>query len=142
MALTGRYMTAEELWRLPDDGLRHELVYGELRTMPLRGAEHGLVASNASGVLAPYVRSRRLGCVYAPGTGFVLARDPDLVRAPDVAFIRQERLDVVGDVRGYWPGPPDLAIRVMSNVMLTGRSWRARASASSPSRATTTRRSR
>ena len=37
-------MTAEELFELPDDGLRHELVEGELRTMAPAGAEHGRVA--------------------------------------------------------------------------------------------------
>ena len=37
MALTGQRMTAEELWRLPDDGMRHELINGELRTIALRG---------------------------------------------------------------------------------------------------------
>jgi Uma2 family endonuclease len=37
-------MTAEELFDLPDDGMRHELVKGELRTMPPAGFEHGHVA--------------------------------------------------------------------------------------------------
>jgi hypothetical protein len=30
-------MTAEELFELPDDGMRHELVEGELRTMTPAG---------------------------------------------------------------------------------------------------------
>ena len=114
MALTKRGMTAEELLRLPDDGLRHELVYGELRTMAPSGGEHGWVASNAHDSLSPFVRSRQLGHAFAAETGFLLARNPDLVRAPDVAFVRQERVEVVGRVRGYWPGAPDLAVEVVS----------------------------
>jgi Uma2 family endonuclease len=114
MAVTGRRMTAEELWRLPDDGLRHELVYGELRTMSPAGGEHGHVASNVHGSLFVHLRRRRLGRLFAAETGFLLARDPDLVRAPDVAFVRRERAEPAGRVRGYWPGAPDLAVEVVS----------------------------
>ena len=60
MALTGRRMTAEELWLLPDDGLRHELVYGELRTMAPSSGDHGWVTSNVHDSLSPYVRRQRL----------------------------------------------------------------------------------
>lgn len=38
-------MTADELFALPDDGLRHELVDGELRTMTPSAGEHGVTAS-------------------------------------------------------------------------------------------------
>lgn len=46
--------------------------------------------------------------------GFKLASDPDTVRAPDVAFVAQDRAQVIGRPRGYWPGPPDLAVEVLS----------------------------
>lgn len=114
MAVTGRGMTAEDLWRLPDDGQRHELVYGELRTMAPSGGEHGRVTSNVHDSLSPYVRARRLGRAFAAETGFLLAQGPDLVRAPDVAFVRRERVEAAGRVRGYWPGAPDLAVEVVS----------------------------
>jgi Uma2 family endonuclease len=52
--------------------------------------------------------------VYAAETGFKLASNPDVVRAPDVAFIRRERVEAVGDVEGYWPGAPDLAVEVVA----------------------------
>ena len=114
MAITQRHMTADELLRLPDDGLRHELVGGELRTMSPAGAEHGSVAGNAFFSLKDHVRARRLGDVYASETGFLIARDPDTVRAPDVAFVTRERLRAAGSVQGYWPGAPDLAVEVIS----------------------------
>jgi Uma2 family endonuclease len=38
-------MTADELLRLPNDGMRYELVEGELRKMSLSGARHGRVAA-------------------------------------------------------------------------------------------------
>jgi Uma2 family endonuclease len=47
-------------------------------------------------------------------TGFWLTRDPDTVRAPDVAFVRRERLPTGAARRGYFPGAPDLAVEVIS----------------------------
>jgi Uma2 family endonuclease len=35
------------------------------------------------------------------------------VRAPDLAFIRQERIPPL-DPKGFWEGPPDLAVEVLS----------------------------
>jgi len=64
--------------------------------------------------LAQHVRAHHLGTVYAAGTGFQLAADPDMVRAPDVAFVCRERVIEIGDVEGYWPGAPDLAVEVVS----------------------------
>ena len=57
---------------------------------------------------------RRLGVCAGQDTGFVLATNPDIVRAPDVAFVRQDRIPSGGVRRGYFPGPPDLAIEIRS----------------------------
>ena len=45
--------------------------------------------------------------------GFVLARRPDTVRAPDLAFVRNDRI-TASDLRGFLQGPPDLAVEVTS----------------------------
>ncbi len=105
--------TAEDLWRLPDDGNLHELVKGELRTMAPAGFEHGNIGSNLLGLLWQVVRQRSLGHVVGPDTGFVIGRSPDTVRCPDVAFIRAERIEGAL-VRGFFPGAPDLAVEVVS----------------------------
>lgn len=65
-------------------------------------------------LLNVHVRAKGLGKVYATETGFKLSSDPDTVRAPDVTFISQKRLDEVGLVQSYWPGAPDLAVEVVS----------------------------
>ena len=39
---------------------------------------------------------------------------PDTVRVPDVGFVTRERLALAADVEGFWPGPPDLAVEVIS----------------------------
>jgi Uma2 family endonuclease len=114
MAVGQRPVTAEELLRTPEDGLRRELVRGEVRTMAPAGNVHGRIAMNISTPLDRHVRSNGLGVVFAAGTGFGISENPDSVRAPDTALVRQERVETVGDTEGYWSGAPDLAVEVVS----------------------------
>jgi Uma2 family endonuclease len=64
--------------------------------------------------VAPRRRGARpLGLVTTSQGAFHVARDPDWVLVPDVAFIADERLKYV-PVRGYAPLAPDLAVEVRS----------------------------
>ena len=81
------HMTAEQLLELPDDGHRHELIRGELQTMAPAGGQHGQVAFAIGRLVGNHVYENKLGRCYAAETGFVLRRDPDTVRAPDLAFV-------------------------------------------------------
>ena len=96
------------------DSGRSELVEGELRMMAPAGGRHGRVAMNCGRLLANHVDEHKLGVVYAAETGFVLARDPDTVRAPDVAFVSAHRVPEIGDESAFIPFAPDLAIEVIS----------------------------
>ena len=104
MSATHTLTAADELFVMPDDGLRYELVKGELRRMPPAGSEHGAVAINIAVVVAQFVKAHGLGVVFGTGTGFKIASEPDTVRAPDLAFIRRERIPPEGIPRGFWPG--------------------------------------
>lgn len=106
--------TAHDLLRMPDDGVRRELVGGEVREMAPAGFRHGAVAMRLGRRLSEYVDSSGLGIVPAAETGFRIAVGPDTVRAPDVAFVPSERIAEVGETDGYWPGAPDLAAEVVS----------------------------
>jgi|CXWL01.1.fsa_nt_gi Uma2 family endonuclease len=108
-ALLNALVTADELLMM--GGGRCELVQGEVVSMSPPGFSHGLVASEVAYHLQQFVRQHRLGRVPAAETGFLLARNPDTVRAPDVAFVRTERLVAT---EGYFPGAPDLAVEVVS----------------------------
>ncbi len=113
--VAAQMMTAEKLLRLPSGmGQRFELVKGELRTMPPAGFEHGDIVGELSMRLRQYVRSRGLGRVLGAETGFVLSRNPDTVRAPDVSFVSEARVAQTGRVKGFFPGAPDLAVEVVS----------------------------
>ena len=110
----GRTVTADELLRMPDDGYRYALVGGELQRMTPAGFDHGAVIMNLAAPLARHVKDGRLGVVCGAETGFVLARQPDTVLAPDIAFVRRERIPAAGRPRTFWDGPPDLAVEVRS----------------------------
>lgn len=114
MAVERKLMTADELLLLPDDGMRHELIDGELRTMSPTGGPHGLDGGWLLVNLGNHVAFNTLGAVFAAETGFVLRREPDRVRAPDFAFIRTERMPSDGLPRGYVPIAPDLVVEVVS----------------------------
>jgi Uma2 family endonuclease len=114
MATQLRTMTADELLAMPDDGIRRELVAGELREMTPAGWQHGRVAGNIAGELRAYIRPRRLGEMATAEASYRLSTDPDTVRVPDVSFVRQERVDEIGYPTGFWPGAPDLAFEVIS----------------------------
>ncbi|MDE2939944.1 MAG: Uma2 family endonuclease [Chloroflexota bacterium] len=113
MASRPRLVTVEELLEMPDDGFRYELARGKLRKMAPAGARHGRSAGKVARPLMNHVATNNLGEVYIAEAGFLLASDPDHVRVPDVAFVRRERFEDVGDTEGFFPGPPDLAVEVI-----------------------------
>ena len=51
--------------------------------------------------------------LFGQDTGFLIERDPDTVRAPDVAFVSAARTPEIGR-RGYVPFAPDLAVEILS----------------------------
>jgi Uma2 family endonuclease len=110
--VASKLVTADELLAMGDIG-RCELIYGELVMMSPAGAEHGVVAGRIFRFVATFVEEQELGLTFAAETGFKIDEDPDLVRAPDVSFVRQSRIS--GSLpKGFFPGAPDLAVEVVS----------------------------
>jgi Uma2 family endonuclease len=114
MAVERRPVTAEELLGLPDDGLRRELIDGEVRAIAPASGGHGLGAGAIHGHLFVWLRANPIGAVLAAETGFRLGRDPDRVRAPDVAVVLYARRPRQTIGSGYLEGAPDLAVEVVS----------------------------
>ena len=128
MAIAEHLMTAAELLQTPGLG-RCELVEGELIQMTPAGFEHGRIAAqiggNSSGFCPIAKHSAR---VTGTETGFRMGRNPDTVRAPDAAFIRQDRVPPT-PIWGFFPAAPDLAVEVLSpgdrasEVLAKARYW-------------------
>ena len=114
MSVSIKQISADELLHMPDDGFCYELIEGELIKMSPPGSEHGVITMNISVLLAQHVKARKLGVVFGAETGFQISSHPDTVLAPDVAFVRRARVPAEGVPKGYWPGPPDLAVEVLS----------------------------
>lgn len=109
-----RLLTADDLLTIPDTGVQHELQEGQLICMAPASSKPSLVAAEALTALNVFVRPRKLGRVGGADWGFRLKADPDTVRAPDVAFVRAERIPATGIPGGYRPGAPDPAIEAVS----------------------------
>jgi Uma2 family endonuclease len=113
-ALTERHLvTADELLRMPNLGVRRELIRGELREMAAPGEEHADVATELARSLGNHVRARDLGRVYSE-LGYRVSADPDTVLIPDVSFVRAERVPAGRRNPGYRLGVPDVAVEVVS----------------------------
>ena len=85
MSVSTPRITADELFENhPPE--RCELIRGEVQALPLAGARHGAVIVQVTMPLFAFVKGHGLGTVLGAETGFVIARNPDTVRAPDAAF--------------------------------------------------------
>jgi len=113
MAARSQLVTAEELEKFPDDDYRYELVEGRVIRMSPVGLAHGVVAMRFGARLTRHVEAHALGVVCTE-VGFKLASNPDTVRAPDIAFIRRDRLPPGNLSRGFFNGPTDLVVEVLS----------------------------
>ncbi len=108
-----RLLTAEEYGRLPnDDRYRDELVRGRVVREPRPHWGHLTAQSRLFARLVSFVEKHALGFAGVEG-GFLLERNPDSVRGPDVLFVRRERLGETDPDR--WPDfGPDLAVEILS----------------------------
>jgi len=131
--ITGRGLRAEEFAALPEVDAREELVRGDVVREPLPAFGHGVAAARVGAILDTWVHrpspdpsagpssdpdSGQSGAL-SPGRvvghcGFVLARDPDTVRGPDVAYVSSERLAAGVTDGPFFEGAPDLAVEILS----------------------------
>ena len=110
-----KMMTADELLDLPDDGNVYELSRGMLICMSPLAYAPSRIAGKALVRLGGFVDEHGLGDYGSAEGGFRLASDPDTVRAPDIWFVRAERLPPdEAAAEQYYSGPPDLAVEVLS----------------------------
>ena len=113
MSTTTGLMTAAELLEMPSGNMRQELVKGELRTMAPAGYEHGTFGGRLATAMGRHALANDLGDVLTSEAGFCLSRNPDTVRAPDVAFVCKARIPNPRP-KGFFQGSPDIAVEIIS----------------------------
>jgi Uma2 family endonuclease len=100
--------TYEDLFSLPDDGRRYEIINGELFEMPLPTMEHATVVANVITVVIPLVRQLGGRWLTAPLDVFFQGADP--VQPDILAILPGGSARLVE--RGV-EGPPDLIVEVV-----------------------------
>jgi Uma2 family endonuclease len=104
-------LTYQDLRRLPDDGMRHELIDGEHYVTPAPRPKHQRVSGRLHLRLGTYLEEHPLGRVYFAPLDVVLT-DFDCVE-PDLLYVsrERERLQMTED---YLEGAPDLVVEILS----------------------------
>lgn len=111
-SLAPRLITAEEFAQLPDSE-RMELVRGEvIESMP-PGGEHAEIAGAIVTLLRLWLK-HNIGGYTGVEASYLLSRNPDILRVPDVSYVRKDRIPPSGRPKAYWNIPPDLAVEVIS----------------------------
>ncbi len=102
-------LTDEDLMRLPSDGLKYEVVSGEIATAPA-GFEHDVIGAVIIGLLLPSTRGR--GFMTIAQAGFRMKNGN--LRCPDVSFTLKEHLPDGVPPKGFAQRAPDLPIEIVS----------------------------
>jgi len=110
---TQMLVTGEELLAMGDIG-PCELVEGRIVMMSPTGDEHAAYESNFDEHLKAFVRKHKLGKVRVGEVGIYIHRNPDTVRAADVAFISNEQYAKRKQKGGYLDVAPELIVEIMS----------------------------
>ncbi len=114
MIVETHLLTAEQFFQSASREKRTELVRGEVVEVAPASEEHGKKGMRLVWRLAQFVEEHKLGETYLAETGFVLAHNPDTVRAPDFAFVSNERIATDKSRGVFFDGAPDLAMEVAS----------------------------
>lgn len=93
---------------------RSELVRGKVRAMAPSNGVHARVRGNVARLLTAYGEKKKAGRAFDENTPFELPNVPATVRAPDVSFVRVDRLPLGGHGGGWLSLCPDLAVEVLS----------------------------
>jgi Uma2 family endonuclease len=113
MTTISRPLTAEDLWKMPDNGGRNELIDGELLPISPINMRHMQVAGKIYFLLQTFLNQHPIG-VAGQELGCILARNPDVILAPDVLFIGFNRISNGPLPEKFFDAAPDLAIEVLS----------------------------
>jgi Uma2 family endonuclease len=110
--------TADDLIAMPDDGIRRELIRGELRETPMtrRNRSHSGVEANIAYLLKSWLETQPepRGRIHSGEAGFRIRKEPETFVGIDVAYAPPELIAATDPRRPYYDGPPALAVEIRS----------------------------
>lgn len=107
-----KLVTGEELLAMGDIG-RTELIDGRIVSMSPTGGQHGYLEVEFVAALDRFNRARKLGWVFSGEVGIYVRRNPDRIRAADVAFVSRDRL-ARRPRREFLSIAPELVVEIVS----------------------------
>ena len=110
MLTTAYKLTVDDLDDFPDDGMRYELINGELFKSPSPIPRHQELVIRLIFLIGTHVRERKLGRILTAPIDVRFSGASQVV--PDVVFVSNGRLDIIGGKR--LEGPPELMVEVLS----------------------------
>ena len=106
-----RPVTIEDMYHMPQDGQKYELVDGEVVVSPA-SVLHGEIALKIAHIIATFLDDHPIGKVYGDNVGLVLPTGN--LRSPDAFFVRMEKLPGGKSPITFGELVPDLAVEVLS----------------------------
>jgi Uma2 family endonuclease len=101
-----------EFVECPENRERHfELERGSVVELPLGGVRHGVICANAAYMFGTFSKSTGCGFVCSNNPGFLVERNPDTVRGPDLAWF--SGMLKIEDERRFSETPPALIVEVV-----------------------------
>lgn len=111
MTVTRGPWTSADLELMPVNGVRYEIIDGDLFMSKSPHWHHQAACTNIAAELKLWVRATGQGAV-AVTPGVLFDESDDVI--PDVVWISTARLDVLMDKAGHLTGAPELAVEVLS----------------------------
>ncbi len=105
-------ITGEQLLAMGDVG-PCELIDGRIVSLTPTGGEHGRLEFNLAFEVGTLVRDKGLGWTLSGEVGIFIRRNPDRVRAADVAFVSRARAPA-GPPKGFLEFAPELIAEIVS----------------------------
>lgn len=103
--------TYDDYARLPDDGMRYEVIGGDLYMSPAPGPAHQSSIVKLVGRIDHLVTEQGLGQVFVAPVDVILPDRASPVQ-PDIVYIANDQMEIIGEK--LIDGVPDLVIEVLS----------------------------
>jgi Uma2 family endonuclease len=106
-----RPVTIDDMYHMPKDGQKYELVDGEIVVSPA-GIYHAEIVIKIAHIIATFLDDHPIGKVFGDNVGLIFPTGN--LRSPDVSFVRIDKLPGGKSPVTFGEFVPDLAVEVLS----------------------------